>query len=479
MYDIKIFQKCNFKRFLPYIFILLTGFIVFLKPLGSGDELWNYNFARNIVQGNIPYRDFSIVQTPLSCYISAIFMFILGDSLFTFRVITYLLFIVLALLVFDLCKKSTNSVGVAICATAFVTSAHFLPFIYNYNYLTALLLLLIFEMEIKEKDKLVVNFVIGLMVGLIPLIKQNTGIIICFANVIICLRHCVKKPNLKKVYFLRVLSSFIPFIIYVIYLLSVGVFNDFMEYAILGISTFTHRYTLLDFCKECSFFVPYLIIIILAYIMIGRKIYKTKISDYQFSTLVFSIAWSSIIYPLADTSHILLVLFTIVPTFTAFYSFKRLRRKEVVVATVVSIFIFYLLLIVSLPIEAKFNISKLENCQGMIIDEEVEFIIKTVDKYILQKEKEGYKVRIADTSAAAYKIPLNKYEKNWDMLLVGNLGLNNVQNLLKSDKPTLYLVSKDDSVYSLQDYYELINYIKNNYDIVDEVAGFYVYANEY
>ena len=67
----KITQKHNFIKYAPYLFILLIGFLVFLKPFGSGDELWNYNFARNIVGGNIPYKDFSIVQTPLSCYVSA------------------------------------------------------------------------------------------------------------------------------------------------------------------------------------------------------------------------------------------------------------------------------------------------------------------------------------------------------------------------------------------------------------------------
>lgn len=91
-------QKLNFKKLSPYIFILLTGLFVFIKPIGSGDELWNYNFARNIVQGNIPYKDFSIVQTPLSCYLSAGFMLLLGDGLFTFRFVTYLLFVCTAFL---------------------------------------------------------------------------------------------------------------------------------------------------------------------------------------------------------------------------------------------------------------------------------------------------------------------------------------------------------------------------------------------
>lgn len=93
------------KNIYPYILILIASVLVFMKPLGNSDELWNYNFAINILDGNQPYRDFSIVQTPLSCYISALFMLIFGRGLLSFKVLTYILFVITSILVFDLSKK--------------------------------------------------------------------------------------------------------------------------------------------------------------------------------------------------------------------------------------------------------------------------------------------------------------------------------------------------------------------------------------
>ena len=49
---------------LPYMIFIIMSLGVFLKPTEDGDELWNYNFARNIHDGRLPYLDFNMVQTP-------------------------------------------------------------------------------------------------------------------------------------------------------------------------------------------------------------------------------------------------------------------------------------------------------------------------------------------------------------------------------------------------------------------------------
>ena len=67
---------------------------------------------------------------------------------------------------------------------------------------------------------------------------------------------------------------------------------------------------------------------------------------------------------------------------------------------------------------------------------------------------------MAADSACAYKIPLNTYEKNWDMLLVGNIGNNDVESLLQENTKTIYLVHKDSSVLGKQNYFDLIEHIK-------------------
>ena len=84
-------------------------------------------------------------------------------------------------------------------------------------------------------------------------------------------------------------------------------------------------------------------------------------------------------------------------------------------------------------------------------------------------------MRIAADAASAYKIPINVYEKDWDMLLVGNIGGNTIESLLSENDKTLYLVYKDSSVLNEQNYFELIDYIKDNYVKIEEVLNFDVY----
>lgn len=50
-----------------------------------------------------------------------------------------------------------------------------------------------------------------------------------------------------------------------------------------------------------------------------------------------------------------------------------------------------------------------------------ESVIK-IDSYILDKEVKGKKVYILDATAPFYMIPLDKYNKDFDMFMKGNFG---------------------------------------------------------
>ena len=52
--------------------LILIAPIILTKEIGDLDELWNYNFARNVFDGLIPYRDFNMVQTPMFPIIASI-----------------------------------------------------------------------------------------------------------------------------------------------------------------------------------------------------------------------------------------------------------------------------------------------------------------------------------------------------------------------------------------------------------------------
>lgn len=124
------------------------------------------------------------------------------------------------------------------------------------------------------------------------------------------------------------------------------------------------------------------------------------------------------------------------------------------------------------------SLSNLNNLQAVVIEAGVDEKIETIGKYIVAKREEGIHVRIAADSSCVYTIPLDLYEKNWDMLLVGNLGYNDVESLLEEKQKTVYLVYKESLELNKQNHYELIDYIKNNYTKVEEVLNFDVYEKQ-
>jgi hypothetical protein len=127
-----------------------------------------------------------------------------------------------------------------------------------------------------------------------------------------------------------------------------------------------------------------------------------------------------------------------------------------------------------LPI-GDYMFSALPNYEYIVVRKDVENAIQTISDYMAEKEQEGYRVRVANDSAAAYRIPLNTYEKNWDMLLVGNVGTNSVSDLLESSEKCLYLVYKHNEVLGAQNHFEVIEYIENNYAKVGEILSFDIY----
>lgn len=66
------------------LIIIVSGH-VFIQELLNLDEMWIYNFARCILNGLLPYKDFSIIITPLFPMISALLLKIFGDEMIVLR----------------------------------------------------------------------------------------------------------------------------------------------------------------------------------------------------------------------------------------------------------------------------------------------------------------------------------------------------------------------------------------------------------
>lgn len=102
--------------------------------------------------------------------------------------------------------------------------------------------------------------------------------------------------------------------------------------------------------------------------------------------------------------------------------------------------------------------------------EEIEFFIK--------EEEENREVAILDAEAAIYQIPLNKYMKNYDMFLKGNIGKDGEDGIIeqiKQSKNKIYLIRKQNLASNWQTPTKVVKYVRDNLDLVGEVSIYDVY----
>ena len=85
--------KANLFETATMIFILIiSGILVFKEKLGDLDEIWQYSFAKNILSGLVPYRDFNMITTPLFSFLGAIILKIVANELIIMRVYNFIIF---------------------------------------------------------------------------------------------------------------------------------------------------------------------------------------------------------------------------------------------------------------------------------------------------------------------------------------------------------------------------------------------------
>lgn len=112
------------------------------------------------------------------------------------------------------------------------------------------------------------------------------------------------------------------------------------------------------------------------------------------------------------------------------------------------------------------NLSKyksLNHFYGIKIDSSLLNTIKITDEYINKSDKRVY---ILDASAAVYMIPINRYNKNYDMFCKGNLGGGSEEKqieIISQQEDTIYLILNSNYSINWQTPTKVIQYVKENF----------------
>ena len=497
-------KKVKFLKDILILVVIATVAIsaIFTKPISNLDEIWNFNFSRNVADGLIPYKDFNIVQMPLLAIICGIALKVLGSELIVMRVLAVILMCLIFFMSYKILEKLLPT-NLTLLVFAIFLSLYKNVMCIDYNYAVLLVALILLGIELKnvKKDTFVYsfkyNFILGFIAGIAILFKQTTGIAVAMACVGYKIFEIRKKDEIKeffKIAFTRLLGVFIPVICFFVYLAVNGALVDFVNYAILGIRTFSNKISYSSLLEDGK--ISYLATIVpIALVMMFVFLFKKNTKKELYVLFAYSISTFIVAFPISDEIHFLIgsmisfiaiaymiyecVMENFEPT-----SSDKLKKMAYMLISFTSIFLILFLLWNSL-LEIKYKYisvekeSELQHFKNIPEDKELKDCIKSVEEYIVQEQSNGKKVYILDASAAIYYIPINQYNKDYDMFLKGNLGSEGEDGIIdriKNEKNAVYLIKK--SGLNWQNPSRVREYIINNLENGGDILYFWIFNSE-
>ena len=499
--ELKMKKKTNKKiifDILIFLLMLMASIsVILLKRLDDLDELWNYNFARNISMGLIPYKDFNMIVTPLFSFIGGIILKLTVDKLIVMRIsaaiiTTTILFVSYKIFSLLNIKKQVSIIFLAIM---FLLFQNLISFDYNWTILLITLIILYSELKLYTNNKNIFeinhkyDLIIGILSGTAFLCKQTAGLLVAFifvTNKILFIHK--SKENFKmfcKIFIYRTIGVLIPIIVCFIYLVINQAFGDFISYAVKGTREFSNYYfytNLIGFDAVGFLAILLPITIIIEIILVLLK--KNKIENYLM--LVYSLAMLLIIFPISDAMHFIIgatpaILLFLYRIYSLLFGVLENEKKIIKVvclyfSTAIVIFaVFYIINNCYKYIKYKDYFSNVNQYQYTIIPSETKKMLNEIDTYILHSQKD---IKVLEASAVLYMIPIGRYNKDYDMFNKGNFGENGENRLIediKNSNNRQYLILKDNYILNWQTPTKVVDYVKENKNKVGEVSIYDIY----
>ncbi len=423
-------------------------------------------------------------------YFGGIFK-LFGQELFVMRVASTVLGAGIMLVSFKIFKELKLNIKWSILSSALLFLFIKDNFYIDYNYAILFITLVLIYAELKYKNcGARYNLLIGLLAGATILLKQSTGIIISVITVIYLLAEKRDNQTLKAVTY-RVCGVLIPCIILLIYLLATNSMSSFIDYCVLGIGTFKNSISYLkllrggDLNAFLGMIAPVTLVILFVVNIVNIKQKKIKSNASYLILFVNAVAEFTVLYPIADKVHFVIATFPSI-LITLYYICKKIQEIKNIK---VSIFIEHFMNIITISfvgililqaindiyLYTQMDKSVLNHFSNIPISSTLQDRIIEVDEYIKDEERDVY---ILDSEAAVYMIPLDKYNKDFDMFLKGNLGSASEEGQIekiKNMENALILIKNDKMALNWQTPTKVIEYVKTNLKKIGTVSFFDVY----
>lgn len=483
-------------------------------PATDLDEVWNYNTANAFAMGLIPYKQVSMITTPLLPMINSIFLKIVFNGIITYRVVMGIIFALIVLFIYLIIRELSSKGLLSYICAFFIGTLLINKFLLDYNYLFLLIVLMIAFLEVRDLKKnenfnFNHNLCVGLLTGLAFLTKQTIGILLIFImifEVFIYMKKFgfdLKVNKFIKLIGVRIFGMMIPIIMFLIYLGVNGAFNDFINYAIKGVREFSNNvpyYRLLNSTDYKIAIISRLFIIVYGSLFItfilecvkNKKMKDELINIYVLA--ICSIPVIAIIYPISDDFHLIVasVFVLIVVAYLLIFllnGINKFVKFDVFYKKLLLIGLLFIIILISLKnviIERNLNIKEnvlvpFKHYEGIYVPKYLSNRISDVTDKVSTYSNSGRESIIVDAEAAIYDVVLNRYKKNYDMLLIGNIGENGVEkiiNEIKDSHNVYYFIKNPQYALNWQLPEDIVDYIRNNLKYHETVSVFDVYYKD-
>ena len=353
------------------------------------------------------------------------------------------------------------------------------------------------------------NLCVGLLTGLAFLTKQTIGTLLIFVMIFEVFIYMKKSGfNLKfdkfiKLIGVRIFGMMVPITMFLIYLGVNGAFNDFINYAIKGVREFSNNvpyYRLFDSNDKVVSIISRLFIIVyipLFITFILESIKNKKLKDELMNIYILaicSIPVIAIIYPISDDFHLIgasvsvliivaYLLIFLLNEINKFVKFDVFYKKLLLIGL---LFIIILISLKNVIIERNLNIKEnvlvpFKHYEWIYVPKYLSNRISDVTDKVRAYSNSGRESIIIDAEASIYDIVLNRYKKNYDMLLIGNIGEHGVEkiiNEIKDSHNVYYFVKNPQYALNWQLPEDIVDYIRNNLKYHETVSVFDVYYKD-
>ena len=433
----------NWKSIIFYllIFLLFMYEYTILFSLNC-DNIWNYGFAYNIVNGMIPYKDFNILLFPLAPFIISLFMKIFGTKMLVYYGVSAL-FMTASIWILNKIEKSVSPIVLIIL---FLFSAG------GYNALLVTLILLLIYLERNKVD----DIWIGIVIGLLILTKQVMGILLI---------PIFMTKDLKKI-IKRIMGIIIPCQFFLLYLVKNEALYDCINYTLLALFEFGSNNGNITFWT-------FIAIYIFAFWI--YKYIKTKDLN-----CIYGLCFLAIAAPIFDMYH---TCYAAIPFVIYSCATKGKIQKFVSV--------FFSMLLIIYAIDKSYTEFSDKNSYYELNNDSNYYLILTKNSVVeysndvyqyYQSHINEYDIYFLDNNIYYVKlehnIPINKF----DLFLNGNNGYDGTNKLKEKiknmKKKTLFIVDERVFLKKGQDKFdqtnfELIEFVINNYEKIDSINEMY------